>query len=276
MSPVVIALALFAAILHASWNAFLHHGGDRLWTVTVMSFASTVAAIPLMLLHPLPPGDAWIYIVLSAALQTAYSVFLVAAYRFGELGQVYPIVRGTVPLLVTVIGFLVTRDLLAFHQVAGVILVALGILSLLIGKARASAPSILLAMLTGAIIATYATVDSIGVRRAGDSGGYAAWVLFIYGLFLPATFMVIRRRLSVDFRSPATWKALGGGLVSMLAYGAVVAAFALGPAGPISALRETSVVFAALIGWLFLGERLSAQRALACVIVAAGAILIGR
>jgi drug/metabolite transporter (DMT)-like permease len=275
MSAAVIGLALFAAVLHATWNAFLRSGGDRLWTVTVMSFASTVVALPFLFIYPLPPPAAWSYIFLSAVLQVGYSVFLVAAYRYGELGQVYPIVRGTVPLLVTLGGFVVAGDRLDPFQIAGVILIALGIMSLSLGKGRSSTSSILFALATGAIIAAYATVDSIGVRRAGQSGAYTAWVLVLYGTFLPVAFIGMRRRFRVDFRASDTWKALGGGLVAMIAYGVVVAAFSLGPAGPITALRETSVVFAVLIGWLFLGEILTARRILASIIVTAGAILLG-
>lgn len=276
MSPVVVGLALFAAILHATWNAFLRSGGDRLWTVTVMSFAGTVVALPLVFVYPLPPPGAWVCIGLSAVLQVGYSIFLVAAYRYGELGQVYPIVRGTVPLLVTLGGFAITGDRLSPGQLAGVLLVAIGIMSLTLGRRRASTSSILYALATGSLVAVYATVDSIGVRRTGQSGAYAAWVLVTYGMLLPAAVLAMRRRLVVDVRAPDTWKALGGGLVAMLAYGAVITAFALGPAGPITALRETSVVFAVLIGSLFLGEPLTARRTLACVIVAAGAILLGR
>ncbi|NTG87733.1 EamA family transporter [Agrobacterium rhizogenes] len=275
MSAAVIGLALSAAILHATWNAFLRSGGDRLWTVTVMSFASTIVALPFVLIYPLPASGAWLYIVLSAALQVGYSIFLVAAYRYGELGQVYPIVRGTIPLLVTVGGFIITGDEINSYQIAGVVLVALGIMSLALGKGRASTSSILFALVTGAIIAAYATVDSIGVHQTGQSGAYTAWVLVLYGAFLLVAFLVLRRRLVVDFRAPDTWKALGGGLVAMVAYGVIVAAFALGPAGPITALRETSVVFAVLIGWLFLGEALAVRRIIACVIVASGAIPLG-
>lgn len=276
MSGFVIGLALSAAILHAVWNAFLRSGADRLWTVTVMSLSSTILALPILFINPLPASGAWVYILLSAALQVAYSLFLVAAYRYGELGQVYPIVRGTVPLMVTIGGFMIAGDKLTLSQITGVVLVALGIMSLALGKGRASTSSILYALATGAIIAAYATVDSIGVRLAGQSVVYTAWVLFLYGIFLPASFLALRGRLTVDFRACDTWKAVAGGLVAMTAYGAVVAAFALGPAGPITALRETSVIFAVLIGWLFLGETLTARRILACFIVAGGAVLLGR
>ncbi|MGE3968329.1 MAG: EamA family transporter [Dongiaceae bacterium] len=275
MSALVVGLALFAAILHAAWNAFLRNGADRLWTVTVMSFSSTVLALPFIFVFPLPTASAWPYVALSAALQVGYSVFLVAAYRYGELGQVYPIVRGTVPLLVTLGGYLLAGERLGAYQMAGVALVAVGIMSLSLGKSRASTSSILFALATGAIIASYATVDAVGVRLAGHSGAYTAWVLVLYGSLLPVTFMLMRGKLAVNVRSPEMWKALGGGLFAMIAYGVVVAAFALGPAGPIAALRETSVVFAVLIGWLFLGETLTARRIMACGTVAIGAICLG-
>ncbi|CAN7460470.1 DMT family transporter [Mesorhizobium amorphae] len=275
MSATVVGLALLAAILHASWNAFLRTGADRLWTVTVMSFSSTLVAIPFALFHALPAAAAWPYVVLSACLQVGYSVFLVAAYRYGELGQVYPIVRGSVPLLVALGGFFLARQRLTMPEIVGVALVAGGIMGLSLGRGRASTTSILYALATGAIIAAYATVDAIGVRMAQDSGAYTAWVLVFYGALLPATFIAMRGRLAVDLSVPETWKALGGGLFALLAYGVVVAAFALGPAGPITAIRETSVVFAAFIGRLFLGELLTPRRVGACAVVALGAICLG-
>lgn len=170
MSATVIALALFAAVLHAGWNAFLRTGADRLWTVTVMSFSSALIAIPMALFHALPATGAWPYVALSAGLQVGYSVFLVAAYRCGELGQVYPIVRGSVPLLVTLGGFVLAGQQLTRPEIVGVTLVACGIMGLSLGRGRASTTSILYALATGAIIAAYATVDAIGVRVAGDSG----------------------------------------------------------------------------------------------------------
>lgn len=275
MTTTVIALALLAAILHATWNAFLRTGADRLWTVTVMSFSSTIVAVPLACIYALPAPAAWPYVILSACLQIGYSTFLVAAYRNGELGQVYPIVRGTVPLLVALGDFLFANQNLDTQQTVGVVLVALGIMSLSLGKGRAATSSILFAIATGAIIASYATVDAIGVRKAGTTGGYTAWVLIIYGMLLPATFVLWRGKLSVDIRSPETRRALFGGLFAMMGYGIIVAAFALGPAGPITALRETSVVFAALIGRMFLSEQLTLRRVFSCIVVALGAISLG-
>jgi len=275
MSPVVIGLALFAALLHASWNAFLRSGADRLWTVTVMSISGTLVGLPLAFVTPLPDPAAWIYILLSSVLQVCYTLLLVTAYRHGQLSQVYPVMRGTVPLLVTLGGFVLTGQPVAPLQLLGVALVAAGIMSLAIGHDRTSLRSLLLAFATGAVIATYVTVDAVGVRMSANSVAYTVWVLIGYGLLLPAVFVSTRGRIAIDLRVADTWKALAGGLVAMVAYGVVMAAFALGPAGPITALRETSVIFAVLIGWGFLGESLSLRRILACLVVVAGAICLG-
>ncbi|MDP9837399.1 drug/metabolite transporter (DMT)-like permease [Neorhizobium huautlense] len=272
----MIGLALFAAILHASWNAFLRSGADRMWSVTVMSISGTIVSVPLILIYPLPSPTALAFIIASSALQTAYSFILVAAYRYGDLGQVYPIVRGTVPLLVTLASILFLGVHLETPQIAGVALIATGIMSLVLGRSGVSPVSLGLALVCGSIISTYALIDSSGVRHVDETMTYSAWVLLIYGVMMVAVYCVMRGRLSIDFRSRETRKALGGGVFALIAYAAVVAAYSLGPAGPVTAIRETSVVFAVIIGRLFLGEALTPKRIFACVVVAAGAILIGR
>ncbi|WP_137129326.1 DMT family transporter [Rhizobium sp. FY34] len=276
MTPTVVALALTAAILHASWNAFLRSGADRLWSITVMGITGIIVALPIMLWLPWPTPTGFAFVLASAVLQVAYSVFLVFAYRLGDLSQVYPVVRGSVPLLVTLGGFLLTDQTIGETQMLGVALVAIGIMSLSLGKSRAPTTSILWALLTGLIIASYATLDSTGVRHFADPQAYAAWVLFTYGVLLILAYVVMRGRLVIDIRHFETWKALGGGIFVLIAYGVVIIAYSMGPAGPITAIRETSVVFAMLIGRLFLGEVLTPRRILACLVVAAGAILIGR
>ncbi|MNI11295.1 EamA-like transporter family protein [compost metagenome] len=275
MSTSVVLLALFAAVLHASWNAFLRSGADRFWMMTVMNLAITVAAIPVVLIFPVPVADAWPYIIASSLFQVAYGLLLVAAYRHGELGQVYPIIRGSAPLLVTVGSFFLMGEVLQPLAMLGVLCIVLGIMTLALGKARASGTSMLFALATGVAIAGYSTFDAIGIRVAGERVAYIAWVFILPGILLSAAYMAIRGPLHIDIRSPETRKAIGGGLVSLLSYGTVLIAYSLAPAGPVSALRETSVVFAALIGWKFLGERLTPRRILACIVVAAGAILIG-
>lgn len=274
MSPLVVLLGLTAAVAHASWNAFLRSGADRLWVVTVMNLAVLPVVLPVALLLPLPPADAWPFLVLSALLQTVYTLLLVAAYRHGDLGQVYPVVRGTVPVVATLGGFLL-GDVLSAPALAGVALIVCGILGLVAGRSRLAGAPLVWALATGALVAAYAMIDTFGVRRTGDPLAYAAWVCVLFGLALAIVFRLARGRLVVPFRSAETWKAAGGGLVSLLAYVLVVTAYSLAPTGPVTALRETSVVFAALIGAVWLGERLTARRLVSCLAVALGAILIG-
>lgn len=126
MSTSVVLLALFAAVLHASWNAFLRSGADRFWMMTVMNLAITVAAIPVVVIFPVPVADAWPYIIGSSLFQVAYGLLLVAAYRHGELGQVYPIIRGSAPLLVTVGSFFLMGEVLQPLAMLGVLCIVLG------------------------------------------------------------------------------------------------------------------------------------------------------
>jgi drug/metabolite transporter (DMT)-like permease len=275
MSAAVIALALGAAVLHATWNAALRSGRDRLRFVTVMSFATTVAAIPLVLLLPLPLTASLPYLGVSALLQVVYSIFLAEAYRYGELGQVYPIVRGTVPLLVTVGGFVLVGQRLPGIALLGVVLISSAIISLAIGIRHAERKSFALALAAALFVASYVTADALGVRLAGNPQSYAAWIWVIYGALMPVAFRLLRRRLRVDLRSPETLKALAAGLLSFGSYGAIIAALALGNAGAITALRETSIVFSALLGRVILKEALTVRRLLVCLAVTVGAVCIG-
>ena len=275
MSALVIGLPLCAAVLHATWNAALRSSADRLWFVTVMSFATTLAAIPLVLLLPAPLKESWPYLGVSALLQVIYSFLLAYAYALGELGQVYPIVRGSVPLLVTVGGFLLAGQRLGSEALLGIALICAALLSQAFGRAHAERRALTHAVVTALFVASYVTADALGVRLAGNPQSYAAWIWVIYGALMPAGFLLWRRGMKLDLRARDTWKAAAGGLLSFGSYGAVIAALALGNVGAISALRETSIVFSALIGRLFLGETLSLRRALVCLTVTAGAVLIG-
>jgi len=275
MHATVVGLALSAAALHAIWNALLRSGADRLWSVTVMSFATTMAAAFAALFLPFPLKGCWPYIAISAFLQIGYSIFLAEAYHHGELGQVYPIIRGSVPLLVTLAACLLASQRLGRLGLIGVGMVSAGIASLALEKTRVSMKGFLLALATALFVASYITADGLGVRLAGNAQSYTAWIFLAYGALMPLAFLLIRRRLTVDLMNPETVKAVSGGLVSVVSYGAMLAALSLGNLGPVSALRETSIVFSMLLGRLVLGESLTRRRVVACLVVAIGAACIG-
>jgi len=275
VSTLVIVLPLFAAVLHATWNAALRSSADRLWFVTVMSFASTLAAIPLVAMLPVPARESWPYLGVSAVLQVIYSFLLAYAYALGELGLVYPIVRGSVPLLVTVGGFLLAGQRPGGMALLGIGLISVAIFSQALGSARTERKAVTHAIVTALFVASYVIADALGVRVAGNPQSYAGWIWVIYGVLMPAGFLLSRRRMTLQLRSPDTRKALAGGLLSFGSYGAIITALALGDVGAISALRETSIVFSALIGRFLLGESLTLRRVLVCLTVTTGAVLIG-
>jgi drug/metabolite transporter (DMT)-like permease len=275
MHPAVIGLTLSAAALHAIWNALLRSGGDRLWSVTVMSFVTTAVAIPAALLLPAPLPGCWSYIAISAVLQVAYGIFLAYAYRHGELTQIYPVIRGSVPLLVTLGGLLLASQRLSRSGLLGLFMVSAGITSLALGKDRISPQGLVLALATALFVACYVVADGIGVRLAGNAQSYAAWIFLTYGVLLPPATLLLRRPLTVRLRRGETAKAMAGGVLSIVSYAAMVAALSLGKLGPVSALRETSVIFSMLMGRLLLGEPLTRRRIVTGTVVAIGAACIG-
>ena len=275
MSISTSLIVLLAAVLHASWNALLRAGSDRLWTMTVMCLAIALACAGLALVVPMPAQAAWGCAVLSALLHVGYNLFLVRTYRTGDLGQTYPIARGSSPLLVSLGAALFAGERPDLISLAGVLLVSGGIVSLAFQGRKVATASLPYALGTGCFIGAYSVTDGIGVRLAGTAAGYTTWMCLLWGVLMPPVYAALRDWRTL-IRGPKDMSvAAAGGLVSLLAYGLVIFAMSFGPMGAVSALRETSVVFAALIGRLFLHERLTLPRILACTVVAAGAICIG-
>lgn len=274
--PVAISLiVLLSAVLHATWNAMLRSGADKLWSMTIMSLAIAAVCAMAAPFIAAPAVASWPYAGLSALLHLGYNLFLVRAYRDGDLGQTYPIARGCSPLLVTIGAALFARELPDPLGVLGVILISGGIISLAFQGRKLGCEALLYALGTGCFIGAYSVTDGIGVRLSGTPAGYTIWMCMLWGVLSPLIYGVARGWRGLLRGPRETLIAAGGGWVSLIAYGIVIFAMSGGPMGSVSALRETSVVFAALIGRFFLNERLTAYRLMACIIVAVGAILIG-
>ena len=274
--PIGISLLiLFAAVLHASWNALLRAGADRLWSITIMCIAIAVVCLSLVPFVAAPAPGSWMYLVGSAVLHTGYNLFLVRTYRSGDLGQTYPISRGSSPLLVSLGAALFAGEMPDPVSMVGVALVSGGIISLAFQGGRLGLASLPYALGTGCFIGAYSVTDGIGVRLSGTPVGYTVWMCLLWGIAAPLVYAAIRDWHSLRRGLRETLTAAGGGVVSLVAYGIIIFAMSFGPMGPVSALRETSVVFAAIIGRLFLHERLTGYRVIACVVVAIGALFIG-
>jgi drug/metabolite transporter (DMT)-like permease len=272
-------LVLVAAVLHASWNALLHGNRDRFLSMTWMSIAIGAVSMAVVVFTPGPGAAAWPYIVASGLVHIVYNVSLVWAYRRGDLAQAYPIARGSSPLLVTLGAALFAHEGIGPLHALGIAMISGGILAVALEGRRVSRAGTLAALTTGATIAVYTVIDGMGVRSSGGQAlAYTAWMFLFYWL-MPVLFVAMRglAALWTPVRTAplAVGSSLVGGLVSIAAYGIVIWALQSGAMGAVSALRETSVVFAVLIGRVFLGEAVSAKRWLACVIVAAGAVCLG-
>jgi len=270
---------LVAALLHASWNAMLHGNDDRFLSITWMSIAIASVATCAVFFMPWPEPATWPYIAASGLVHILYNSVLVRAYRSGDLAQAYPIARGTSPLLVTLGAALFAREGIGPLHAMGIVMISGGIITLALQGSRVSRSGAFAAVATGATIALYTVIDGIGVRRShGQAFTYTAWMFMIYWL-MPVLF-VAQRGIEALWRPAMTapvaiGTSLAGGVVSIAAYGIVIWAMQSGAMGAVSALRETSVVFAVLIGRVFLREAVSAKRWLACVMVAAGAVCLG-
>ncbi|HEX4338303.1 MAG TPA: DMT family transporter [Polyangiaceae bacterium] len=271
----VSALVLFAALLHATWNALLHGNRDRFLSITWMSLAVVPAALIAALFLPAPARAAWPYVVASGLVHIGYNASLVRAYRTGELGQAYPIARGSSPLLVALGAAIFAHERLTPIRILGVVLVSGGIISLTLARGRVSGAGTVAALSTGAIIAVYTVIDGAGARLSGNAASYAAW-MFVFYAGTPILFVISRGFAALRASTRETTTSMAGGLVSIVAYGIVIWAMQFAPMGAISALRETSVLFAAFLGRIFLREKLTAARLVACLVIASGAVLLAR
>jgi drug/metabolite transporter (DMT)-like permease len=274
LTPFSIVLVLSAAFLHASWNALLRGGANRAQSMAIMNATLGISGVVLLLFAGLPAPASWAYVVASGVLHWIYVGLLVVTYRSGDLGETYPVARGSSPALVALGGSLLAGEWMTPFGIVGVGLVCAGIFMLATAKGRLHAMNLPWALATGVSIAAYTIVDGLGVRASGNWLGYTA-ATFAFFIFLPL--WSLAKSGIAYFSAPPVEvaKAVGGGVISILAYGAIIWAMQDSAMGAVSALRETSVVFAALLGAIFLRERLTGWRIAACCIIAAGAACVG-
>lgn len=276
MSPIVIGLLLASALIHAGWNALVRSGKDRLWSISIISLVGGIAAIPFAMILGPPALPSWPYILLSSLLQIGYCLFLVRAYRDGELASVYPIARGSAPLMVTLGAALFAGELPDNLGLTGIFLVSFGIIFLALGNrnTRPDTMSILAALAAGLFIASYMVVDGLGVRLSENAIGYAAWQAVIAGFLIPLSYVAIRRRPPHRPSGKDGAMVVVAGLLGTLGYCIAVWAMSLTTMGGVSAIRETSILFAALIGTLILGEKMTVPKLLGAVTITSGVLFL--
>jgi drug/metabolite transporter (DMT)-like permease len=273
--PLSVTLAvLAAAVTHATWNAIAHGIKDQTLAFALIGVGGIVVAVPLVIVAAMPRPACWPYLLGSVAIHVFYNLLLMQCYRLGEFSQVYPLARGISPLVVTVLAAVFVHEHLAFLQLVGVVVVSAGLAFLVFGGRRPGRAAFLAAVGTGLTIAAYTTVDGVGVRLSASSVGYIGWLMVLESLCVPM-FALVRRR-DVVLKQPPRILASGlfAGALSVLAYGLVLWAQTRGALAPIAALRETSVIFGAIIGTLFFREPFGRTRIVATVVVVAGIVLL--
>lgn len=276
MSLSVFLIVLLAAALHAGWNALVKSGADKTTAMTAVVIGQGLVAICVLPFAPLPDWDCWPWLLGGVALHFGYQVFLVAAYRIGDLTQVYPIARGVSPLIVAAASVLVLGETFNRGETLGILLIAAGIASISLARRDDGifqGKAALLALGTGGFIAAYSLSDGVGARVAGTGlGFYAVMAVAEAVVFSAAVGLFAPRALRGAVRLKR--EVLVGGGASFAAYALVVHAFTLVPIALVTALRETSIIFALLIGVGVLHERLSLAKVVSTMTTVLGAALL--
>ncbi|MFZ6656315.1 EamA family transporter [Undibacterium sp. TJN19] len=280
MSTIVVAIVLFAAFLHAVWNAVIKVGESKYFnTVLVTSGAGLVCALILPFVTP-PAIASWAYILASVVLQLIYFYLLAAAYRVGDMSQAYPLMRGTAPLLVAVASGSIIGEAVPPMRWLGLGMLVLGImgLSLLDQGAQKKQTSGFsargFALLNAVFIAGYTIVDGIGVRKSAAPAAYTLWIFLLTALLLLTHILLRDRHAFFNYGKGKYLLGIAGGSCSVASYGLALWAMTLAPVATIAALRETSILFATAIAAWILHEKISAKRLAAILLAVAGAIVI--
>ncbi len=273
MTLPALSLVLFAALLHASWNAMVRGTRDRAMVLAGIAAMHTIIGAVFLIIAPAPARESLPWLATSAVVHYVYYWLLFRAYREGDLSQVYPISRGMSPALVTLGAYVLVGETLPLVGILGVALVSLGIALLAASsRGRGRAP-LWFAIALGVMIATYSVADGIGIRRSDSLLGYMGW-LFLSEALIPLFVLSRRMRAGQPMALPSFGLGMVGGVFSVGAYAIALYVMTFAPIGAVSAVRESSVIIAALIGVVMFGERPIGLRLVASGFVAAGIIAL--
>ncbi len=279
MSLIVFIVVLSAAVLHASWNGLVKHSSDKFLSMSAVVLGHMPFGVVMLVYAPMPEAASWPYIVAGAVLHTGYQLFLLYSYRIGDLTQVYPIARGAAPLIVAFVSVAFLGVHFEMMQLLGILAIGAGIMSLVIvrgvdGLGNRNAG--LMALATGCFIAAYSLNDGTGARLAGTALGFYCWLTILNSGFFAGIMWFLQPsalKNVVRQRNGRKLALLGGG-GSFLAYALVTWAFTQAPIALVTALRETSIVFALLIGVVFLKERVNLAKVVSVALSLLGAVLL--
>ena len=280
MPLAALGIVLCAAVLHAGWNLFVKQARNRQVFLMWSTLCSLLCLPALFFLPPLP-AQVWPLVLLSAVAEALYFISLAWAYTIGDFSLVYPIARGTAPILLTLWATLFLKEAPNTYGLLGIVLLVIGLMIVGAGTVwkklisiKLSLPGIAAALLTALCISIYSTIDGTAVHRA-DPLTYASWLLGLSALF-STPFILWRSGMKLAaLELQEQWpRILLVGLLLVITYGAVLFAYSLGSVSYVGSVREVSIVFGALLGWRFLGEELGLTRTIGAILIFAGIIVI--
>ena len=280
MEPFVFLAVLFAAACHAGWNASIKRSLDPLATTTLIAIGAGVVALPVVPFAGWPEAASWPWLIASIVIHLFYFAGLIESYRVGDLGQVYPIARGAAPLMTATMTTLFVHEHLGLYGWGGIVMLALGVLLLSLRGGRDLAKldrtAVGFALFTAVTVCAYSVVDGIGARSAGPglATGYST-VLFVGIAPVVLAYALVRRGRPVLGQMAPAWRiGLVGGALAVLSYSIAIWAMTKAPIAIVAALRETSVLFGAIIAVAVLKEPLRPARIVAALMIVCGLMLL--
>ena len=272
--PVLLAV-LGAALLHAAWNAVIKVGLSKQTSMFLLSIGHALIGIVVAAINPLPAPEAWPWILGSGLIHMAYQLFLAYAYEQGDLSRVYPLARGAAPMVVLVVSILFLSDPLRGWEFAGILVLGTGILLMARGIFTNGESRRLLPYALGSAAATagYTLADGLGARVSGQPVAYVGWLMICSALFYTPAVVALKGRAVMRADARAWGLGMVAAAASFAAYAIAVWAMTVAPIALVSALRETSILFAVLLGWLFFRDRMDRTKVAAAILIVGGAAL---
>ena len=274
MSLDVFVIIMLGAALHATWNAVVKRGDDKLLTTCMIASFASLIALAVIPFLAVPATQSWPFIGASVIFQVLYFVLVASTYRVADMSQTYPIMRGTAPLLVATASLGLLSESLSAFAWLGIAVICIGILSMAAAPSAGQRKGILLALLNAAVIAGYTLIDGIGVRKSGAPAAYTLWIFLLTGIPLGAWALARRRREFSRYLARHWRPGVIGGFGTVASYGLALWAMTAAPIATVAALRETSILFGVVISALVLKEQLTRARIVAACIIAAGAMVL--
>ena len=274
-TSIIFFIILFAAFAHAGWSSLVKSNEDSLFIMGMTSIVEIIIFTPLVFFVPFPPLKIWYFIIASVIIHGFYRFTVVSSYQFGDLSFVYPIARGTSSLLLVLLSLIFLSDQISLLGFAGIIIVCAGIFLIAYDRINQfNTKAFLLACMTALLIAIYTLIDGLGVRETENKFSYIFWLLLLNGIPVLGFSLLFKREVFLNITKKQIGKGLSAGILAIVSYGLVVWAMKHIEIAYVSAIRETSIVIATLIGFFLLGEKQAKKRIAPTILVLCGITIL--